>query len=215
MWSMVCGTGKQSAYDSGTRIRPSEKSACRRHTAGRGCYHPRFFRRPENLPAIGLAALFLPAFGHFLPKQPSRKPTANAAYEAFTMHIPESCAAFAEKFKRGGRLKTERDAFGQPPETEPADVLPADETAARGAEYLARFLDAFEEEDLAAAEKAGRLKTWVCFATDGAGNPFCMDFSHAPDCPAVVWWDDAELVWRTTVPLPSKTLPPCLCRKNK
>ena len=113
------------------------------------------------------------------------------------MRIPQNYPALAAAFKHGGRLKTDCDAFGRPLECEIGSILTADETAAEGARETACFLDSFAEEDMSAAKKAGRLKTLVCFAADGAGNPFFMDFSQSLNRPSVLYWDDAEPVLRT------------------
>lgn len=111
--------------------------------------------------------------------------------------LPAGYAAFAEAFKYGGRLKAGCGAFGKPLESEIGSILTPEETAAEGARELSFFLDSFDEEDMDAAEKEGRLKTLVCFAADGASNPFFMDFSRSPSRPSVLYWDDAELVLRT------------------
>lgn len=111
--------------------------------------------------------------------------------------LPAGYAAFAEAFKYGGRLKADCDAFGKPLESEIGSILTAEEIAADSARELSFFLDSFDEEDMDAAEKEGRLKTLVCFAADGASNPFFMDFSRSPSRPSVLYWDDAELVLRT------------------
>ena len=111
--------------------------------------------------------------------------------------LPAGYAAFAEAFKYGGRLKAGCDAFGKPLESEIGSILTAEEIASDSVRELSFFLDSFDEEDMGAAEKEGRLKTLVCFAADGAGNPFFMDFSRSPSRPSVFYWDDAKLVLRT------------------
>ena len=71
-----------------------------------------------------------------------------------------------------------------------------------GAQYLSDFLDSFDAEGLPEAEKQKLAGTLKCFAADGAGNPFFMNFSQSSEQPAVVYWDDGILALRTVAASP-------------
>lgn len=113
------------------------------------------------------------------------------------MNIPSSFSQIAQTFKHGGYLKEAKDQFGTLLETEIGEIFFTEEQIEReGTQYLLEFLNTFVPEDLPKEEKQTRLRTQKCFAIDGAGNPFCMDFSQTPAQPSVTYWDDGELAWR-------------------
>jgi hypothetical protein len=104
------------------------------------------------------------------------------------------------------RLRSDRDCFGQPLETEIAEVYSTSKTIKR---ETAELPDGFEPNDTygeSLPELAGPgaipdivdFSGVVCFGMSGDGAPFCFDFRDGGAEPKVIWWDD--VYWRVIAP---------------
>ena len=104
------------------------------------------------------------------------------------------------------RLRSNRDATGQPLETELAEVYETPEAIER---ETFRLPDGFEPngvygESLSEMSGPGAVPDIVdfarvlCFGMSGDGAPFCFDYRDEPGEPRVLWWDD--MYWRVVAP---------------
>jgi hypothetical protein len=103
-------------------------------------------------------------------------------------------------------LRSDRDAFGRPLETELAVVYSTPEEIERA---TADLLISFEPngvygESLPEMAGPGAIPDIVdfggivCFGEAGDGSPFCFDFRAGEPEPQVIWWDD--VYWRVVAP---------------
>jgi hypothetical protein len=105
----------------------------------------------------------------------------------------------------GWPLRSDHDAFGQPLETELAEVYVTRKAIER---ETADLPDGFEPngvygESLAETAGPGAIPDIVdftgvvCFGMSADGAPFCFDFRDGAG-PRVIWWDD--VYWRVVAP---------------
>jgi hypothetical protein len=103
-------------------------------------------------------------------------------------------------------LRSDRDAFGQPLETELGQVYG---TAAAIERATAELPAGFEPNGVygeSLPEMAGPgaipdivdFAGIVCFGAAGDGAPFCFDYRGGGAEPRVIWWDD--VYWRAVAP---------------
>ena len=101
-------------------------------------------------------------------------------------------------------LKRNVDAYGNPLDTELAEVFSSSDEIAAATSELAEYYmpegDYGDEEQ----DEPGYIPDItdftqvVRFANSADGAPFCFDFRERPDEPSVVWWADAY--WRRVAP---------------
>ena len=100
------------------------------------------------------------------------------------------------------QLRSDRDDFGKPLETELAEVYDTTTVIER---ETAKLLVGFEPngvygESLAEFVGPGAIPDIVdfvgvvCFGMSGDGSPFCLDYRSREGEPRVIWWDD--VYWR-------------------
>jgi hypothetical protein len=103
-------------------------------------------------------------------------------------------------------LRSECDAFGQPLETELAEVFDTADAIASATEELPEGFEANDAYGESLTETYGPsaipdildFSDIVCFGMAADGAPFCFDFRDAQLDPRVIWWDD--VYWRVVAP---------------
>lgn len=120
------------------------------------------------------------------------------------MNIPKIYFKLSKKFKDGGTLKEELDQFGNLLETEISDIFTTEKQLTRESKnILENYLEADDEIYSSNSSNLNQYSLGsnyipskaICFATDGTGNPFCMDFLNG-EMPRIIFWDDGNLEWR-------------------
>lgn len=123
-------------------------------------------------------------------------------------------AAFVEAMASGSlrrevgawRLRSDRDAYGRPLETELGEVYDTREAIERETARLPNGFEPNEDYGESRAETAGPgaipdivdFRGLLCFGVAGDGSPFCFDYRDAAGEPRVIWWDD--VYWRIIAP---------------
>ena len=102
-------------------------------------------------------------------------------------------------------LRSGRDAFGQPLETELAEVYATPEAIERATAELPAGFEPNGVYGESHPEMAGPgalpdivdFAGIVCFGAAGDDAPFCFDYRGSAE-PRVIWWDD--VYWRVVAP---------------
>lgn len=102
------------------------------------------------------------------------------------------------------QLRSARDGFGNPLETELSRLYSLAEIAERSAALPAEFVEdgvyGSSSSDLAgpgAIPDVVDFADVVAFACSADGAPFCLDFRSGTP-PSIIWWDD--VYWRRVAP---------------
>lgn len=103
-------------------------------------------------------------------------------------------------------LRSGRDAFGRPLESELAEVYTTPEAIARATAELPLGFEPNGVYGESLTELAGPgaipdivdFVGVVCFGVAGDDAPFCFDYRAGGAEPRVIWWDDAY--WRVVAP---------------
>ncbi len=104
------------------------------------------------------------------------------------------------------RLRSDCDAFGQPLETELAEVYDSPEAIEQETADLPAGFEPNGAYGESLPEMAGPgaipdivdFAGVVCFGMSGDGAPFCFDYRSGMGEPRVIWWDD--VYWRMVAP---------------
>ncbi len=125
------------------------------------------------------------------------------------LKLPEGFVRLLEsgRLKRDAgcwELKRNVDAYGNPLETELAEVFSSgDEMAGATSELAEYFMPEGnygdeEQDEPGYMPDISDFTKIVRFANSSDGAPFCFDFRDDPEAPSVIWWDDAY--WRRVAP---------------
>lgn len=103
-------------------------------------------------------------------------------------------------------MKREVDAYGNPLETELAEVYRDKETIIEATKELSEFWkpdgcygepSEWDTEPSMIPDIVDFSKV-ICFGMSGDGAPFCFDFRDNVQSPSVIWWADAY--WKRIAP---------------